>query len=209
MPVYICYQFCGWLSSFCGGLFIVCGVFVYVGAINRSPTAANRLPKHCWQIGIMRGEHSANYLRSPTKYDANTPWGVGADSSCPYISVINSAGIWHHFVGVYSLYVGARVPFRGSFGICGRDKSVPYSCEQIAITLLTDWNNACRTGRKLSTFAHEIRCEHTVRRRGRFIVPVYFCYQFCGYLTSFCGCIFIICGGACAISWEFWYMRAR
>ena len=121
MPIYICYQFCGRLSSFCGGLFIVCG----------------------------------------------------------------------------------------GFCICGRDKSVHYSCEQIAITLLTDWNNACRTGRKLSTFAHEIRCEHTVRRRGRFIVPVYFCYQFCGYLTSFCGCIFIICGGACAISWEFWYMRAR
>ena len=23
------------------------GVFVYAGAINRSPTAANRLPKHC------------------------------------------------------------------------------------------------------------------------------------------------------------------
>ena len=85
MPVYINYQFCGWLSSFCGG---------------------------------------------------------------------------------YSLYVSVSVPFRGSFGICGRDKSVPYSCEQIAITLLTDWNNACRTGRKLSTFAHEIRCEHTVRRRG-------------------------------------------
>ena len=94
VPVYICYHFCGWLSSFCGGLFIVCG----------------------------------------------------------------------------------------GFCICGRDKSVPYSCEQIAITLLTDWNNACRTGRKLSTFAHEIRCEHTVRRRGRFIVPVYICYQFCGWL---------------------------
>ncbi|MBF1458809.1 MAG: hypothetical protein HXN76_06395 [Prevotella pallens] len=51
---------------------------------------------------------------------------------------------------MYSLYVGARVPFRGSFGICGRDKSVPYSCEQIAITLLTDCDNAWRT--------------HTVRR---------------------------------------------
>ena len=61
MPVYICYQFCGWLSSFCGG---------------------------------------------------------------------------------YSLYVGARMPFRGSFGICGRDKSVPYGCEQIAKTLLTDCKNA-------------------------------------------------------------------
>ena len=47
----------------------------------------------------MRGEQAANYLRSPTKYDANTPLGVGTDSSCPYISVINSVGDCHHFVG--------------------------------------------------------------------------------------------------------------
>ena len=98
----------------------------------------------------MRGEQAANYLRSPTKYDANTPLGVGTDSSCPYISVINSVGGCHHFVGGYSLYVGACVPFRGGFCICERDKSVPYGCEQIAKTLLTDWNNAWRT--------------HTVRR---------------------------------------------
>ena len=39
----------------------------------------------------------------------------------------------HHFVGGYSLYVSVSVPFRGSFGICGRDKSVSYSCERIAI----------------------------------------------------------------------------
>ncbi|MBF1493181.1 hypothetical protein [Prevotella pallens] len=34
---------------------------------------------------------------------------------------------------MYSLYVGVRVPFRGSCGICECDKSGPYSCEQIAI----------------------------------------------------------------------------
>ena len=91
----------------------------------------------------MRGEQAANYLRSPTKYDANTPLGVGTDSSCPYISVINSVGDCHHFVG--GLFIVC-----GGFCICGRDKSVPYSCEQIAITLLTDCDNAWRT--------------HTVRR---------------------------------------------
>ena len=106
MPVYINYQFCGWLSSFCGG---------------------------------------------------------------------------------YSLYVGARVPFRGSFGICGRDKSVPYGCEQIAITLRTDCDNAWRTFREIHTLNHEIHNGHSVRRRGRFIVPVYICYHFCGWLSSFCG----------------------
>ena len=80
MPVYICYQFCGYLTSFCGG---------------------------------------------------------------------------------YSLYVGAYVPFRGWFCICGRDKSIPYSCEQIAITLLTDCDNAWRTFRKLSTFNHVIHNGHS------------------------------------------------
>ncbi|MBF1500631.1 MAG: hypothetical protein HXN82_07240 [Prevotella pallens] len=29
--------------------------------------------------------------------------------------------------------MSVSVPFRRSFGICGRDKSVPYGCEQIAI----------------------------------------------------------------------------
>ena len=98
---------------------------------------------------------------------------------------------------MYSLYVGACVPFRGSFCICGRDKSVPYGCERIAKTLRTDWNNAWRTFREIHTFNHEIRCEHTVRRRGRFIVPVYFCYQFCGWLSSFCGGYSLYVGGFC------------
>ena len=29
------------------------GEYVYVGTINRLPTAADRLPKHCWQIAKM------------------------------------------------------------------------------------------------------------------------------------------------------------
>ena len=41
-----------------------------------APTAANGLR--------MRGEHSAKHQRSPTKWAANTPPGVGADSSRPY-----------------------------------------------------------------------------------------------------------------------------
>ena len=49
------------------------GVFVYAGAINRTPTAADRLPI-TW--------------RTPTKLVANTPPGVGADSSCPYPCII-------------------------------------------------------------------------------------------------------------------------
>ena len=52
------------------------GEYVYAGAINRSPTAANGLPKCCKRIAIT--------LRTPTKLVANIPSGVGADSSCPY-----------------------------------------------------------------------------------------------------------------------------
>ncbi|WP_314923366.1 hypothetical protein, partial [Prevotella pallens] len=62
---------------------------------------------------------------------------------------------------MYSLYVGACVPFRGSFGICGRDKSVPYGCEQIAITLRTDCDNAWRTFREIHTLNHEIHNGHS------------------------------------------------
>ena len=41
--------------------------------------------------------------------------------------------------------------------------------------------------------AHEIHSEHTVRRRGRFIAPVFTKYQFCECLSSFYGCLHI-CG---------------
>ena len=40
------------------------GVFVYVGTINRSPTAANGLPKHCERI--------AKILRTPKNFATNT-----------------------------------------------------------------------------------------------------------------------------------------
>ncbi|WP_455106455.1 hypothetical protein [Prevotella pallens] len=62
---------------------------------------------------------------------------------------------------MYSLYVGARVPFRGRLCICGRDKSVPYGCEQIAKTLLTDCDNAWRTFREIHTLNHVIHNEYS------------------------------------------------
>ena len=56
------------------------GVFIYAGTINRSPTAADGLPFRCKRISIT--------LRTPTKWGANTPPGVGADSSRPYPNII-------------------------------------------------------------------------------------------------------------------------
>ena len=94
------------------------------------------------------------------------------------------------------LFCGGLFIVCGCFCICGRDKSGPYSCEQIAITLLTDWNNAWRIGRKLSTFAHEIRCEHTVRRRG----PI---HRARIYLLSILWVIVIILWGVIHCMWGF------
>ncbi|WP_314286025.1 hypothetical protein, partial [Prevotella pallens] len=68
--------------------------------------------------------------------------GVGADSSCPYISVINSVGDCHHFVGgihcmwgfvchfvgVYSLYVGVFV----YAGAINRPLQLRTDCQNIA-----------------------------------------------------------------------------
>ena len=56
------------------------GVYVYAGAINR--------PLRLLTVCQLRGEHSAKHQRSPTKWGANTPPGVGADSSRPYPNII-------------------------------------------------------------------------------------------------------------------------
>ena len=58
---------------------------------------------------------------SPTKYTANTPLGVGADSSRPYLPSINSVSVCHHFMGVY-IYAGTT---------------------NRSLQLLTDCDNAC------------------------------------------------------------------
>ena len=63
------------------------GIYGYAGAINRSPTAANGLPKCCKRIAIT--------LRTPTKLVANIPSGVGADSSCPYPYIIKYTYSFH------------------------------------------------------------------------------------------------------------------
>ena len=84
-----------------------------------------------------------------------------------------------HFVGVF-VYAGAinrplrlrtdcqnianGLPFCGYIHICGHDKSAPTAADGLPITWRTDCDNVANT--------NEIGCEHSVRRRGRFIVPV-------------------------------------
>ncbi len=138
MPVYICYQLCGWLSSFCGWLFIVCGCFCICGRDKSGPYSCEQIAitlltdcDNAWRTfreihtlnHVIHNEHSANYPHSTTKYTTDIP---------------------------QIIHIQPR--------------------------------NTQRTFRKLSTFNHVIHNGHSVRRRGRFIVPVYFCYQFCGWL---------------------------
>ena len=47
-------------------------------------------------------KHSAKHQRTPTKLVANTPSGVGADSSCPYPDIAKNA-YSHYQIRVYSL----------------------------------------------------------------------------------------------------------
>ena len=118
------------------------GIFVYAGTINRPL----RLLVVC--------HNAANGLlimqRPPTKYVANIPPGVGADSSRPYPNIIKCTYSYyrirvytpsnmcfhfdkcvypnHHARGFTSPHTHFRLSFRGCFRICGHDKSVPYGC---------------------------------------------------------------------------------
>ena len=85
--VFLHYQKCISLPHF------VC-VYVYAGAINRPLqllTAANYV-----------ANTPQNTQRTPTKWGANTPPGVGADSSCPYPNITQNA-YSHYQICVYSL----------------------------------------------------------------------------------------------------------
>ncbi len=79
--------------------------------------------------------------RPPTKYVANTPSGVGADSSCPYPDIIKYIYSFHHkrafaphFVGVF---IFAGTINRSPTAACG----LPLHCERIAKTLRTNCDN--------------------------------------------------------------------
>ena len=89
-------------------LHFVC-VYVYAGTINRPL----RLRTACQ----LRGEHSANTQRPPTKCLTNTPPGVGADSSRPYPNITTHTHSHHRTRISPPHYVCSR--------ICGHDKSAP------------------------------------------------------------------------------------
>ena len=124
----------------------------------------------------IHNEHSANYLHrprntqrtfrklstSPTKYTANTPLGVGADSSRPYLPSINSVSVCHHFMGVY-IYAGTINRPLQLLTDCDNVANIPRNAHE-------NTRNTQRTPTKCPT-------KHTARRRGRFIAPVSLYYQ--------------------------------
>ena len=133
---------------------------------------------NAWQIRICGHDKSAPYgcerfaitWRTPTKWGANIPPGVGADSSRPYpniikyaysrhkirvsvsphthIHIINYVFLHHQIHISVSPHTHFRSPFRGCIHICGHDKSAPYSCWRFAVTLLTDCQNTNNTDTK-------------------------------------------------------------
>ena len=109
-------------------------------------------------------KHSAIYPRTPTKLVANTPPGVGVDSSRPYPNITQNAYSHNqicislpHFVGVY-VYAGT----------INRPLQLLTDCDNTADGLPITWRTFCKT----LNVHHEIGCEHSARRRGRFIAPV-------------------------------------
>ena len=93
------------------------GVFIYAGAINRPLQLRTVCDNAADGLLIM--------LRSPTKWAANTPPGVGADSSRPYPCIIKYAYSHHQIHISISPNTHFRLPFRGCIHICGHDKSAP------------------------------------------------------------------------------------
>ena len=113
--------------------------------------------------------------------------------------------------------------FVGVFIYAGTINRSPTAADSIAKMLLTDCDNVANT--------HEIGCEHSVRRRGRFIVPVSLHYQkrvftssnTCFHIIKYVFsnhriCVFTLLNMyihfttrtyPSAISWVFSYMRAR
>ena len=105
--------------------------------------------------------------RPPTKYVANTPSGVGADSSRPYPDIIKYTYPFHRIriLTLSNTYIHFTThvffsPFCGCFHIRGHDKSAPTAacglplrCERIAKTL--------RTPTKYTRNTYEMGCEHS------------------------------------------------
>ena len=159
----------------------------------------------------------------PRNVQRNTPLGVGADSSCPYPYIIKYTYSFHQ-IRVFTLSnMRFRSSFCGCLRICGHDKSDPYSCERIAISLLTVCNNVANIPRN----AHErsVKCPHSPTKCPRNTPPgvgvdssrpypciikyTYSFHQICISVSSYTNIHIIKYAFPFLVSWVFTYMRAR
>ena len=92
------------------------------------------------------------YSHSTTKFSTNTPKGVGADSSCPYPSIIKNVYIRYQIriSTLLNIYIHFNSnafpsPFCRYLRIRGHDKSAPTAADSLLITLLANWNNVANT----------------------------------------------------------------
>ena len=124
-------------------------VYVYAGAINR--------PLQLLTVCQLRCEHSAKH----STYTHEMPHEHSARRRGP----IHRARILTLPKCIFPLpNTHIRPPFRVYFPICGHDKSAPTAADGCQ---LRGEHSA-----KHSTYTYEMGCEHSARRRGRFIVPV-------------------------------------
>ena len=143
-----------------------------------------------YEIGC---ETPRNSPRPPRNWLRNTPsiphvhHEIGCEHSVRRRGRFIVPVSWHYQLHIFALpNTHFPSPLRMCLRIRGRDKSAPTAANGLPIT----WRTLCKTPTytpwkihkhlrkthktfcKHSTLTYEIGCEHSVRRRGRFIVPV-------------------------------------
>ena len=127
--------------------------------------------------------------RTPTKWGANIPPGVGADSSCPYPNIIKyvyshywirvSVSTHTHFHIINYVFLHHQIhisispnthflsPFRGYIHIRGHDKSAPTAANGLRKCC---WRSAKmqRTHREKPTYTNEIHTKHSAKYQQTF-----------------------------------------
>ena len=124
------------------------GVFVYAGTINRTPTAANELPKCCWRISISLRPNCDNILNKLQQHNIQkTKTILLQRKNHTFTRLICNTQITKTLRTLRECILNGL-----------RMRGEHYTkCQQ--------------TIREISTYTHEMRGEQSVRRRGWFIVP--------------------------------------
>ena len=162
------------------------GKYIYAGTINRTPTAANGLPKCCWRIAISLRTDCDNILNKLQQHNIQKTKTILLQCKNP-------------------LFARQKPYFYTA-------KTILLFCEHVTYT---EWT---RCKHSVNIYVHPRNSQrtlmktpnlHSARRRGRFIVPVFFLCQI-RIFTSSNTCIrFIANTFLFVILWIYTDMRAR